>query len=194
MTCSWVWQQVWNQECKFKHKKVLLIYNIIKINQIGNELKCNVVYWVFYVTKLSIYSLQKFCPFLGTVRFYEVVTACEVLCALWKCCVSLERHPKTSDHEYSLCLVWCLEVVCVCPQNWQHTACFSLLVHHLKGFTLWPRRPTTIMNRRLMLWIPSVCNHQCFSHCWIELQATVCKDKDLMGTTDLFLSVSVWRV
>lgn len=149
------------------------------------------------LTHLLMCSFQNFCPFHRTVGFYEIVTACEVLCVLWKCCVSLEKHPKTSDKEDSLCLVWCLEVGCCVPTEMATHSLFlssCLSVHQLKGFTLRPRRPTTIMNRSLMLWIPSVCTHQCVSHTAESNYYQLFAKTRSWWAQLIYLCLSAWRM
>lgn len=79
----------------------------------------------------------------------------------------------------------CRSIQCLSSELATHTPFLPLSVclsvHQLRGFTLQPRRrPTTIVNRGLCLWIQSVSTHQCVL---LTLGAAVCKDKELMGTT-----------
>lgn len=110
------------------------MFNIIKFDDIFHWYLCS-----FSITSLSISSLLGFFFVLFAERLdfmmlhYCCLSPSEILWALWKCCVSLERHLKTSDHKCSRCLDRHLQVACVCPQTWQRTTCLSISVHQLKG-------------------------------------------------------------
>lgn len=140
-----------------------------------------------YINILTVdwrHSVLTFSPQTSFVLSLLAATVCEVWCVLWKCYVSLESRPETSDHECSLCLVRRLQAACVCPQTWQHTPCFSLSVH---------------LQRRRQ-WTEACCSESqayaliavCFSHFSIELLVAVCEDEELIGTTHLCVRVYVY--
>lgn len=104
------------------------------------------------------------------LKKYECKSWIEQKTCIWSllCCVKVQ-------HERFL-LLQCPNVFSVCQLNWLQFLFPHVAVHQLRRFTLWTRRrPTTIMNRVLLLRLPSVyvLFSACFSHFWIELVAAV---------------------